>query len=309
MTSLSVLKVGLPGFNKPEPAALELYEQAAAIAPMGAFECDLASQGLTWTTGVFGLFGLPMLQPVDRQVAVEMYSEESRDLLEWKRSRAIDSRTGFSLDANILRPDGTERWIRITAAVRSSNGRAGTLYGMKQDITEERARWDLLRAQAECDPLTGVANRAPFQRFLEQSDDELLLDTVGGLVLFDLDGFKEINDRWGHAAGDKCLVEFGHRLRQAFPKARLIARIGGDEFAVLLPPLSQHNRMEIALQSRSLSGSLLAPVRWNGDGLPLGVSVGLALVSELADPDAMALFNMADRALYDAKKRSLSLGS
>lgn len=306
---MSALEVYLPGSRNRERDAFELYEQAASIAPMGAFECDLASERLTWTTGVFDLFGLPMLEPVERQVAVGMYSEDSRDLLEWKRSRAIESRTGFSLDANITRPDGTERWIRITAAVRSLNGHAATLYGMKQDITEERARWDLLRAQAECDPLTGVANRARFQGFLEQSDDELRLESVGALVLFDLDGFKEINDRWGHAAGDKCLVEFGHRLRQAFPKARLIARIGGDEFAVLLPPLNQRNKMEIALQSRSLSGSLLAPVRWNGDGLPLGVSVGLAFVSEPDTLDPMALFNAADRALYDAKKRTHPIGT
>src|SRR5690606_17844461 len=111
---------------------------------------------LSWTGGLFDIFGLPSNELVERQVTVAMYSENSSELLERKRSRAIYTRTGFSLDANIIRHDGTDRWIRITAAVRSSNGRAETLYGMKQDITEDHARWESLRAQAECDPLTGV---------------------------------------------------------------------------------------------------------------------------------------------------------
>jgi hypothetical protein len=104
---------------------------------------------------------------------------------------AIESQTGFSLDANIQRPDGTERWIRITAAVRSSDGRAVALYGMKQDITEDHARWEILRSQAECDPLTGVAKRVRFQRFLENPVDEPLLANTGLLMLFDLDGFSK----------------------------------------------------------------------------------------------------------------------
>lgn len=246
------------------------------------------------------MFGLPSNLPAERWATVEMYSEHSRGLLNWKRSRAIENRSGFSLDAHIIRPDKTERWIRITAAVRSSNGRAVALYGMKQDITEDRVRWDRLRAQAECDPLTGVANRVRFQRFLERSEDEPLLTNIGLLILFDLDGFKPINDRWGHAAGDQCLQVFGERLRRTFPQAELISRIGGDEFAVLLPPTSSRKRTEKAV--RLLLRDLFLPVPWNGVQLPLSASVGLAFVPEAEELDPQTLFNLADRALYDAKK-------
>lgn len=298
---MSALGLGPDVSRRDEPTTLDLYEQAAAVASIGAFECDLASERLSWTGGVFEIFGLPAHQSVERQHTVEMYSEESRELLQHKRSRAIDARGSFSLDASIIRPDGSERWIRINAAVRSSNGRAETLYGMKQDITEERARWEVLRAQAECDPLTGVANRVRFQRFMERSSDDPLLNNIGALILFDLDGFKQLNDRWGHAAGDRCLMVFGERLRRAFPQARLISRIGGDEFAVLLPPASSRGKLERAVPG--LLEYLGAPTPWNGDLLPVSVSVGLAFAEEVG-LDPQDLFVTADRALYDAKKNT-----
>ncbi|WP_246018311.1 sensor domain-containing diguanylate cyclase [Pelagibacterium montanilacus] len=286
-------------------SALELYDGAASIVPMGAFECDLASERLTWTNGVFEMFGLPAERPAERRATVEMYCEQSREVLEHKRSRAIETGTGFSLDARIHRPDGLERWIRITAAVRKSHGRARTLYGMKQDITEDRARWESLRAQAECDPLTGVANRARFQRFLEGEAGDVLREEIGALVVFDLDNFKQINDRWGHAAGDRCLVAFGRRLQKAFPAPCLVSRLGGDEFAVLLPPLRSRTATERAL--RAMIPGLLNPVPWDGDMVPLTASVGLAFASPLAGLSPERLYVAADRALYDAKKNPASV--
>lgn len=279
---------------------LELYDHAASLVAMGAWSCDLQSNRLAWTGGVFDIFGLPSEQTLEREDTVEVYTEQSRELLERRRSHAIKTSGAFSLDASILRPDGVERWIRITAATRSSNGRAKTLYGMKQDITEDHARWEALRAQAECDPLTGVANRACFQRFLEQPNDESALDRVGALVLFDMDEFKKVNDWWGHAAGDACLVAFAERLRRAFPEAGLVARIGGDEFAVLLPPIISRRETESTVRSRI--GNLRSPVPWKGDLLPLGVSVGLAFISEQTAFAPQRLFEAADRALYNAKK-------
>ena len=279
---------------------LQLYDQAASLVSAGAWSCELSSERLVWTSGVFDLFGLAGAHTPERHEVVEMYSEESRDLLERKRSHAIKTCSGFSLDARIVRADGIERWIRITAATRKSHGRAAQLYGMKQDVTDDRARWEALRAQAECDPLTGVANRASFQRFLDRRKDESALDRVGALVLFDMDGFKQVNDWWGHAAGDACLTAFGERLRQTFPQARLVSRIGGDEFAVLLPPLNSRSETESTV--RSAIADLQSPVPWNGDMLPVGVSVGLAFAGETPELDPQDLFVAADRALYNAKE-------
>lgn len=298
-------EVGFAPSDDDVPNSLELYDEAASLVSTGAWSCDLSSERLAWTGGVFDIFGLANERAPERQEIVEMYGEESRELLERRRSHAIETCSGFSLDASIVRPDGVERWIRITAATRSSNGRAERLYGMKQDVTDDLARWEALRAQAECDPLTGVANRACFQRFLERRNDEPSLDRVGALVLFDMDGFKQVNDWWGHAAGDACLSTFGERLRKTFPHAHLVSRIGGDEFAVLLPPDSSRSETEAAV--RSIIGNLLSPVPWNGDLVPLGVSVGLAFAAEEAALNPQELFLSADRALYNAKESTMSV--
>ena len=283
--------------------SLDLFDQAAPLVSIGAWSCDLANERLDWTDGVFNIFGLTSVDALDRESAIELYSEESRELLERKRSQAIEKRAGFTLDASIVRPDGIERWIRITAATRGSNGRTEMLFGMKQDITDDRMRWELLRAQAECDPLTGVANRTPFQRFLDQSSNGVALDDIGTLILFDIDDFKQINDRWGHAAGDACLVNLADNLRKAFINAHLVSRIGGDEFAVLLP--SSISRAQTKVELQSLIGSLLRPIQWNGCLLTLKVSVGFAFACKDGKYNPQTLFNTADEALYCAKNRKI----
>lgn len=283
--------------------SLDLFDQAAPLVQIGAWSCDLVSGRLDWTDGVFDIFGLPSENALDREATIQLYCEESRELLERKRSRAIENRDGFTLDARIVRPDGIERWIRITAATRGSNGRTEMLFGMKQDITDDRRRWELLRAQAECDPLTGVANRARFQRFLDQPRNGAAPDDIGTLILFDIDDFKQINDRWGHAAGDACLVNLAEHLRKAFVNAHLVSRIGGDEFAVLLP--SSVTRTQTKIELQSLIGSLLRPIQWNGYLLTLKVSVGFAFASKDGAYDPQTMFNTADEALYCAKNRKI----
>ena len=177
------------------------------------------------------------------------------------------------------------------------------LFGMKQDITDDRRRWELLRAQAECDPLTGVANRARFQRFLDQPRNGAAPDDIGTLILFDIDDFKQINDRWGQAAGDACLVNLAEHLRKAFVNAHLVSRIGGDEFAVLLP--SSVSRTQTKIELQSLIGSLLRPIQWNGYLLTLKVSVGFAFASKDGAYDPQTMFNTADEVLYCAKNRKI----
>lgn len=299
------IEVCSPVFNDEAADSLQLYDEAASLVQIGAWSCDLRSERLAWTCSVFDIFGMSPGDFPDRRATLELYNGESRELLERKRATAIATCSGFSLDARIIRPDGIERCIRITAATQSSNGRAERLYGMKQDITEDDARWQRLRAQAECDPLTGVANRARFQRFLDQPKSASELNCIGGLLLFDLDGFKKVNDWWGHAAGDACLAAFAERLRRAFPRAHLVSRIGGDEFAVLLPPIHSRGKTEAAL--RSLIHNLVCPVPWDGDLLPLGASAGLAFVPEDAECDPQMLFLAADRALYNAKGNASSV--
>lgn len=153
------------------------------------------------------------------------------------------------------------------------------------------------RDLANTDPLTGLANR----RALDARVAELLRPTAEPkpfkLALLDLDGFKPINDQHGHAFGDRLLVSIADRLRECIGDDGLVARQGGDEFAVLLPPGSP--LMTAPLADRILI-SLVRPHVI--DGIPVKVSASIG-VAQWPDNGACcdALFDCADRALYQAK--------
>lgn len=102
-----------------------------------AWQCDLRDDSLTWTDGVFDLFGLPRGQMPDREATVAMYLPESRKELKRLRDAAIASCGSFTFEATIRRPDGAPRWIRITADVVKEDGRPRYLYGSKIDVTDE----------------------------------------------------------------------------------------------------------------------------------------------------------------------------
>jgi PAS domain S-box-containing protein len=109
----------------------------APLALAASWRCDLSDDSLTWTAGVFDLFGIPQGTKVDRREIVEMYAEESRELLDRLRTEAIATCGSFTFEARIHRRDGAMRWMRVTADVAATGGRATHLYGLKQDITDE----------------------------------------------------------------------------------------------------------------------------------------------------------------------------
>ena len=128
----------------------KMYDRASALARIGVWECDLATEALTWTDGVYDLFELPRGAPVDRDAALALYEDESRRAMEALRARAIEEGSSFSLDVRIRTAKGNERWIRLTADVERENGRPVRIFGTKQDVTAERSAQDKVQSlQAE----------------------------------------------------------------------------------------------------------------------------------------------------------------
>lgn len=116
------------------------YGAAGDPPPLpAAWQCDLAGEALTWSAGVFALFGIAPGARLDRREIVGMYCDESRALLERVRADAIARRGSFTLEARIRRSDGAHRWMRIVADVACQGGRPVQLHGFKQDITDEVA--------------------------------------------------------------------------------------------------------------------------------------------------------------------------
>ena len=278
-----------------------LLDRAMALAGIGAWSCNLADNRLSWTSGVYELFGLPADRALDRRQTVEMYTEESRDLMEGLRAQAILVKGAFTLDAQIRRADGDLRWMRVTGEMTHTAYGRPRLHGLKQDITAERLRTEALRRLAENDALTGLASRAVYENsFLNRRQTSSPVMPLGALILFDLDGFKAINDRFGHLAGDACLSVFAERLSATFPDALMTARIGGDEFAVIVgndEPVSAI--MARLVRFRSL---LRAPVVWRDQMFTVAATSGMAVPADSYSYDPEELFVTADAALYAAKR-------
>lgn len=129
----------------------KMYDRSSALARIGVWECDLGTEELIWTDGVYDLFELPRGSALDRDAIVEMYEEGSRADMERERARAIRDGTGFALDILIRTARGSLRWLRLTADVeQDSQGRSIRIFGTKQDITEEKAARERVQAlQAE----------------------------------------------------------------------------------------------------------------------------------------------------------------
>jgi diguanylate cyclase (GGDEF)-like protein len=180
----------------------------------------------------------------------------------------------------------------------------GSLAGATIERLEQRRQLDALAHQ---DALTGLPNRVllldRMQRVLASA---VRYDRPFAIHYLDLDGFKEVNDTYGHAAGDAVLREVGRRLASAVRESDTVARIGGDEFVVLQPQLEQPKDAE-RLASR-LRASFEEPIGYQRRRLSVGTSIGTSHYPRDGD-DIQALMNRADEALYRAKQRKRKAAS
>lgn len=156
------------------------------------------------------------------------------------------------------------------------------------------------RHDATHDALTGLANRRLFDQRLQDALRSVETGGDVGVLLVDLDGFKSINDSYGHDQGDRVLIEVAQRMAAVCRHADLVARIGGDEFALLLPGASPAAAGEIL---RRLQHAIAPPIDLGGGSLvTVGASVGIA-TAPADGVDAGQLLRSADEAMYDAKLR------
>ncbi len=181
------------------------------------------------------------------------------------------------------------------------------LASAEQRIAEQQRRIRELEALAITDELTGLNNRRGFIRLFEREAARLSRNPRsrgGALALCDLDGFKPINDRHGHAAGDACLKAVGKALEGCVRGADIVGRIGGDEFAILLNDISPADaRRRLNLIWERLNG-LIVP--WEGQQIFVRASLGATFFGP-ADLDLGLLMSAADAELYRAKGLRLQM--
>lgn len=202
------------------------------------------------------------------------------------------------LQERFERGDGSYGWTLLAVTLVPGTGNDDAyLLAVGEDVTERRRMEAELYRQARHDPLTGLPNRIQLREELE-----LAIAAAGdgehvGLCFVDLDGFKDVNDRYGHGTGDRVLVAVGARLRAA-ADGLLVARIGGDEFVAMIPAPADGDTA--AAVAESLLAAVAEPLEVDGRTVSLSASIGV-VVAALAGAQPDALLDAADIGLYRAK--------
>ncbi len=228
-----------------------------------------------------------------KNMAVEWYVDPDRyhqfnEMLE-KDGRVTE------FESEVYRHLTRERiWVSESAwTVRNPDGAVTGYEGTVVEITERKKLESLVAHAANHDALTGLPNRALFNQVLE---DVLTSGELFFLAYLDLDGFKKVNDTYGHGIGDDLLVAIAGRFKNAFRIDEPVFRIGGDEFAIIM---TNCTREQVSLRLDRLIHAFELPFKLRGMSMKITVSVGVAASSQ--GIKASDILNLADIEMYRAK--------
>jgi diguanylate cyclase (GGDEF)-like protein/PAS domain S-box-containing protein len=215
--------------------------------------------------------------------------------------RIQDNGSLTNLELRLRRRDGTGVWVLANETLLPGPGGGTIVAGTVSDITDRKLAEERIEFRAYHDPLTGLPNRTFLMDRLNLHIAQARRRGRGMAVMFlDLDRFKIVNDTLGHSLGDRLLCETAERLRQGVREDDTVARIGGDEFVVLLPQV-RHGETA-ARVARKLLRKIGEPFRLDGHELRVTTSIGIVLFPEDGDDPEMVL-KKADRAMYRAKEQ------
>jgi len=213
--------------------------------------------------------------------------------------KSLNDNIPFHSEYRIYSEDGKETWVKDAASKVRDHDHDLYLQGVVYDITERKLSEKKLLQMAHFDQLTGLANRSLFHDRLDQAVAQAKRHTHKLAVMYlDLDGFKAVNDTLGHKAGDDLLAEAAHRLRQNVREVDTVARMGGDEFTIILNEITTQE--SIRLVAGKLIEAISAPYEHIGSEEVVTISIGTAIYpDDCTDRDA--LVTAADNAMYTAK--------
>jgi diguanylate cyclase (GGDEF)-like protein/PAS domain S-box-containing protein len=276
------------------------YASTVELAAVGIAHVDPAGHLIwsnSWLRDMLGytqeeLKGLTVWQishPDDVHIADNDRGRMHASELDWLR-----------IEKRYLCKDGKTIWVKIAAAPRYDlEGKLLYDIAIVEDITPRKIAEERIRYLATHDELTGLPNRAAFAELLGRAlEGAQRHDGKCAILFVDLDRFKIVNDSLGHEAGDKVLKEVAQRLRACVRSSDVVGRFGGDEFIVLLDPITDH--AAAAAVAASILSAMLRPVRILSYECRVTASIGIARFPEDAS-DAATLMKQADMGMYLAK--------
>ena len=230
--------------------------------------------------------------------ALSLHPEDEERYLQTVKD-AFERKTEWSFEGRFLTPNGEEKWWRGISKPVPVNDEEIVFNGVMIDISLQKKMEEELRSLATTDGLTGACNR---RHFLYKSETELPRAKRYGhdlaVMMIDLDHFKQVNDTYGHAGGDEVLRRFVTTVRERLRGADVIGRIGGEEFALMLPETDLAGAIALAERVRTDIQDL--NVRWDKRTINVTVSIGVAMLNK-DDKDIHDIMVRADKALYTAK--------
>ncbi len=243
-------------------------------------------------------FGVQPEQVLGKPTRVIYPSDEAYTALGEQARPAFMANGAYEGELELVRSNGENFWASMRGrAVVPGNLAAGTIW-IIEDITQARAQREQLTQAAHQDVLTGLTNRRAFEALMSKAVAASEQAPFSALFM-DLDGFKQVNDTAGHAAGDALLKGIAQRLEASVRQSDTVARLGGDEFAVLLPRCPAPQAMRVAEKLRAAVEA--AVLHWEGAEYTVGASIGMVHV-EGHYKDAAEVLRAADAACYAAKR-------
>jgi diguanylate cyclase (GGDEF)-like protein/PAS domain S-box-containing protein len=283
------------------PAEKRMYEWAFSASKMGVWRYDLANHAWLVSDQAMQVFGFTEAALIERESLMARLSNVDRLRVDTAWNMLLHDAQPFNIEYEITDSQGP-RWVWEKAEIECDEvGEPCHLIGVVQDISERRIQDKELFRRANYDVLTGLPNRQVLDEYLDKSfalchrRNERM-----ALMAIDLDRFKEVNDTYGHAAGDLVLQMASRRMEACLRASDMVARQGGDEFIAVLQGVD-HDAMAGVVALRLIE-EISRPYEIQGKQISIGASVGIALLPE-DGLDRDEVMSRADSALYVAKRR------
>ena len=288
----------VPAANEPAASSADGLRALVDASPVAIIELDRTGVIREWNLAAQRLLGWPADEVVGRPLPHNMLG---RDVDVARLLDGLEHGAVPVLQLRCRRRDGRMVDVEFSAAAtRDDAGAVRGAVGLLVDVTERKRLERKLQHQAQHDSLTGLPNREFLTERLVETLRAAAPGTMTGLLLIDLDKFKEVNDTLGHACGDQLLAQVGPRLLAgALRENDTVARLSGDEFAVLLPDLADVAGA-VAVAERVLT-ALHAPFAVGDTTADVAASIGIAVAPEHGNSPT-DLLRHADTAMYEAKE-------